>query len=264
MKVVVLTASRFGTASACLKSLQESEVFCLIGVVVANSMPPNPGHIFRRKLMKVLRIGPLGALNGIRMRGWYEGPPGPDLRNLCEQLGVPYFETDSTNSNETAELFRRLAPDLGLSLGNGYISPRIFRLPRFGMINVHGEMLPKYQNAQSVIWPIYCGETKTGLTIHQVDTKIDTGDILYQEEFPIIFCSRLKDTVRRSIEITRRQTPAAVRYVCENYERLTKTAKPQVNGRRYTTPSIWQFWRMVRNNKRLNEGGNSSGSWAKK
>jgi methionyl-tRNA formyltransferase len=119
------------------------------------------------------------------------------------------------------------------------------------MINVHGERLPEYQNAQSVIWPIYNLESKTGLTIHQIDRSIDTGKILYREEYPIVFCAHLRDTVRTTTEITRQRTPAAVRYVCENYERLLADATPQIVGKKYTTPSIWQFVRMTRNNRLL-------------
>lgn len=198
-----------------------------------------------------MQIGALGALNGIRMRGWYDGPPGADIVELCDRLGVPVFETDQTNADQTVRLMREAKAELGLSLGNSYIAERVFNVPEFGMINVHGERLPDYQNAQSVIWPIYNLESTTGLTIHQMDCSIDTGTILYREEFPIVFRARLEDTVRTTTKITRQRTPAAVRYVCENYERLLTEAITQKRGRAFTTPTIRQFMRMVRNNRIL-------------
>jgi methionyl-tRNA formyltransferase len=202
-----------------------------------------------------MQIGVLGALNGIRLRSWYHGHPEADLNELCERFRIPIYETDCTNSNETVRLFREATPDLGLSLGNGYIPHRVFSIPKYGMINAHGERLPEYQNAQSVIWPIYHLEMTTGLTIHQVDRSIDTGKILYREEYPIVFCATLEETVRKTIEVTRRHTPAAVRYVCDNYHALLKDAKTQENGRKFTTPNIRQFYRMVRNNNILYKKG---------
>src|ERR1700741_4524778 len=113
-----------------------------------------------------------------------------DLASLSEHLSVPVFETECTNSDETVRLFKDADADLGLSLGNGYISTKIFTIPKYGVINVHGERLPEYQNPQSILWPIYHLETTTGLTIHEIDRSIDTGKILHQEEYPIIFCKR--------------------------------------------------------------------------
>jgi len=248
VKLVVLTSSRFGTASVCIPVLAESPDCTIARVIISRGLNRNRTSLWRRKLKKTLQIGPLGALNGIRMRAWYQGPQTPDALELCQRLGIPVFETDRTNSEETIRLFEDAAADLGLSLGNGYISERISNIPKFGMINVHGERLPEYQNAQSVIWPIYHMEANTGLTIHQIDRRIDAGEVLYREELPIVFCPKLEDTVRSTIEVTQRRTPAALRHVCENYERLRANATPQENGRRFTTPSIRQYLRMVRNN----------------
>ena len=136
-------------------------------------------------------------------------------------------------------------------MNNGYIASRVFGIPVHGMINVHGERLPEYQNAQSVIWPIYQAETRTGLTIHQIDDGIDSGEILPREEIPIRFCRKLEDTVCTTVAEIRMRTPRALRLVCENYSELRANSKPQAGGRRFTTPTIVQFWRMVRNNKRL-------------
>jgi methionyl-tRNA formyltransferase len=251
MKLVVLTSNRFGTASACLPMLHESGKCSVARVIVSRAKPPNRARRLQRKLKKAMQIGPLGALNGLRMRAWYEGNSTVDVVEMCQRLGIPVFETDETNSDETVRLMVEAEADLGLSLGNSYIAHRVFSVPKFGMINVHGERLPEYQNAQSVIWPIYNLESKTGLTIHQIDRSIDTGKILYREEYPIVFCGRLRDTVRMTTKITQQRTPAAVRYVCENYEHLLADAIPQKKGNKFTTPNIWQFIRMTRNNRRL-------------
>jgi methionyl-tRNA formyltransferase len=197
-------------------------------------------------------IGLLGAINGVRIRKWYR-TDAVDLKVLCEQLKIPVFETDLTNSEITAQFFKDANADLGLSLGNAYISPAVFTIPRYGMINVHGERLPEYQNAQSVIWPIYHLEMTTGLTIHQVERSIDGGKILYSEEYPITFNRQLSETVRQTVHLTQQRTPPALRYVCENFLALLRNARLQVGGRKFTTPTIQQFYCMTRNNVVLYE-----------
>ena len=252
MKLIILTSDRFGTASNCLPIIHGSKHCSITRVVISRGRNLNRWTLLRRKLQKVRQIGVLGALNGVRMRHWYHNDTA-DLRSLCERLGIPVFETQFTNSDHTIRLFKDACADLGLSLGNGYISQRVYGIPKYGMINVHGERLPEYQNAQSVIWPIYHLETTTGLTVHQIDRSIDTGKIVYRDEYPIVFCERLSETVRRTIEVTQQRTPPAIRYVCDNFEKLLKDAKVQENGRKFTTPTIRQFYRMVRNNAVLYE-----------
>jgi methionyl-tRNA formyltransferase len=252
MKLILLTSERFGTASDCIPTIHASRACTITRVIISRDQNASRARAWRRKIGKIRQIGLLGAINGIRMRSWYHRDAA-DLVLVCDRLGIPTFEIDCTNSDETVRLFKDVSPDLGLSLGNSYISPKIFSVPKYGMINVHGERLPEYQNAQSVIWPIYHLEMTTGLTIHQIERSIDTGNVLYREEYPIIFCKKLEHTVRKTIEVTQGRTPSAVRYVCDNYEILLKNAKTQEGGRKFTTPSIKQFYRMVRNNSVLYE-----------
>ena len=198
-----------------------------------------------------MRIGILGAANGIRIRPWFAGGPTKSIELVCTEMGIPLFRTESVNSSQTVDLFTEARADLGISLNNSYIARRVFSIPGLGMINLHGEKLPEYQNAQSVIWPIYNMETTTGLSIHEVDDRIDTGRILYRDEYPIEFHEELKDTVAATTRITGSKAPMALRHVCENFDSLAQHASPQGHGRTYTTPSMREFSRMLMNNKRL-------------
>lgn len=213
----------------------------------------NPGtrkNRLWRKIKKVLQIGILGAVNGIRLREWYAAAH-PGLEEVCRECSTPIWDVPYIGSRETEDLFRRAGADLGLSLGNPFIPERIFSIPKYGMLNLHGERLPEYQNAQSVIWPIYNNETTTGLTIHQVVRSIDGGAILYREEFPIQFGPTLSDTLGRTLPETRKRTVAAISYACEHFFELLEKRVEQVGARHYTTPSYWQFLRMERNNRSL-------------
>lgn len=251
MKVLIVTSSPYGIVSSCFEQLIESDIVHVVGVVVAGPRRLPPMTKLRKKIAKARRIGPLGALNGLRLRRWFAETRTHDLRTLCRRAGVECLEAAHIDSGTVRDFIRRARPDLGCSINNGYIPESIFSLPRFGMVNLHGERLPAYQNAHSVIWAIHNQERQTGLTIHQMDARIDTGAILHQEEWPIEFGATLCETVKRTLPQVRKRAPRALRYVCEHYEALRETAAPQTNGTSYTTPSIRAFLRMSRNNKSL-------------
>lgn len=260
IRVVLVTSNPFNTASRCLPELVASEKIEVVSVMLAEGAPSHETWKLRkRKLRKAMKIGVLGALNGVRIRPWFRSGPSEHIEALCDRWSIPLYRTGALNSDRTVELLRAGDGDLGLSVGNGYIARRVFSVPRFGMINFHGERLPEYQNAQSVIWPIYNMERTTGLTIHEIDDKIDTGQILYKEEYPIEFRASLEDTVTTTALKTASKVGIALRHVCENYDDLRKEARAQVNGRSYTTPSFREFLRMIRNNRKLYEAQPPSG-----
>ncbi len=64
-------------------------------------------------------------------------------------------------------------------VGYGQIIPQaIIDLPRYGILNVHASLLPKYRGAAPIQWAIANGDTETGVTIMQIDAGLDTGDML--------------------------------------------------------------------------------------
>ncbi len=228
-------------------------------IVAASNLSSSQFKTLKRKFKKAIKIGFLGALNAIRIGPWFRGGPTEHIEVLCEKFGIPVHRVARLNSEQTVELLKAAEADLGISAGNGYMSSRIFRTPRLGFINVHCERLPEYQNAPSVIWPIYNMERTTGLTIHEVDDKIDNGRIIYGDEYSIEFHASLKDTVTNTILQSYSKVADAVRHVCENYDELIKHAKPQKNARSYTTPSFTEFLAMVRNNRKLYESAPQGG-----
>lgn len=260
MRVLILTCLRREIASRCLPALCANPALTVAGVVLAHGGSPGASRRLWRKLRKTIRIGPLGAWNGIRMREWYRDPDAEDIEELCARHGVRFLETGYLNCDRTREHFRELGADLGLSLGNGYIAESVFSLPRYGMVNVHSEILPDYQGAQSIIWPIHDGVPFTGFTLHQVAKRIDAGDILYQERYPIEFRPTLRETVEHNMRRARERLPAAVALVSERYEELRARAISQPARPSFTTPTLRQFRRMVANNATFFEEAKAKGN----
>jgi methionyl-tRNA formyltransferase len=253
MRLVILTSNRFGLASPCLAALCESEHCKVVGVILCRGPQASRLRALWGKLKKTRRIGLPGTLIGIYMRRFFNAHVyrTEEMEGLCARLGVPFFVSPFTNSEQTARVLRELAPDLALSIGNGYIARRIYELPRFGTVNVHLERLPEYRNARSIIWPVYFLEEQTGFTIHQVSDRIDGGDFLYRETLSIVFHSSLGATIAHTMDALIRRAPVAVRDICEDYMRFALAAQHQVGGGTYTTPTLLQFLRMVRNNRLL-------------
>lgn len=258
MNVVILTSHRRGLASRVVPVLCRNPNLTVTKVILSHGGAPNRKKLAVRKLKKTLRIGILGAINGIRMRSWFEDDEAEDIVSVCESLNVHFSQTQTLNSDPTKELMRGANAELGLSLGNGYIAKSVFSIPKYGMLNNHSEILPRFQGALSVVWPIYEGVQETGFTIHQIDSSIDTGEILYQEKHPIQFHSKLQDTVEHSIAEVRLHIPEAFSQVCENYVALKQCSLIQQRGQTYTTPTLREYLRMKRNNRAMHRDAMSS------
>jgi methionyl-tRNA formyltransferase len=112
-------------------------------------------------------------------RGQHVGPPPVKREALA--AGVPVLQPDKLRTPDFAQVLRPLAPNLIVVAAYGKILPAsLLQLPRYGCINVHASLLPKYRGAAPIQWAIVRGETHTGVTIMQMNERMDAGDILLQ------------------------------------------------------------------------------------
>ena len=90
------------------------------------------------------------------------------------------------NNPEFLETLQKLSPDVIVVAAYGKIIPKeILELPKYGCLNVHASLLPKYRGAAPIQWAVIDGEEKSGVTIMQMDEGLDTGDMLATVEVPI-------------------------------------------------------------------------------
>ncbi len=256
MKVIILTGSRYGTAAHHLPCLLQSGTCEISMVVLSEEIILNKRKYYKNKILKTIRIGLLGAMNGIRIRKWFHQDLGKyinvtELETLCRKNQIPFFTTPNINSDYTIELFKKANADLGLSLGNSYIAQKVFSIPKYGMINIHHEILPHYQNAQSVIWQLYNMSSNTGYTIHKINRHIDAGEIMMQETIPVSFEESLRQTVAKTTALLLEASAEGLVKLLKDFDNLYENAKPQGAGKSYTTPSIWQFIKILINYKKL-------------
>jgi methionyl-tRNA formyltransferase len=108
------------------------------------------------------------------------------VKEAALRLGLPVEQPERIRKDNSADRLREMAPDVMVVVGYGQIIPQnIIDIPRFGIINVHGSLLPRYRGAGPIQWAIANGEAVTGVTTMRIDAGLDTGDMLLKAETPI-------------------------------------------------------------------------------
>src|SRR5215470_13979662 len=99
---------------------------------------------------------------------------------------LPVHQPEKIRAPEVQDLLERLAPDIIVIIAYGQIIPaRLLTIPRFGWINLHASLLPRYRGAAPINWAIAKGESVTGNTTMRIDAGMDTGEMLLRQELPI-------------------------------------------------------------------------------
>lgn len=110
------------------------------------------------------------------------------VKQLATQFGIPTAQPEKIKNNtELRSQLEQISPDAIVVVAYGRIIPQwMLDLPRFGNINVHASLLPKYRGAAPIQWAIAVGESVTGVTTMRLDAGLDTGDMLLKRELPIL------------------------------------------------------------------------------
>ncbi|WP_026443746.1 methionyl-tRNA formyltransferase [Pseudacidobacterium ailaaui] len=111
----------------------------------------------------------------------------PPVKLAAMQAGISVVQPEKikTNAGLRAQL-EEIQPEAIIVVAYGRIIPKwMLDLPKYGNLNLHASLLPKYRGAAPIQWAIANGEPVTGATIMRLDEGLDTGDILLQRELPI-------------------------------------------------------------------------------
>jgi len=111
----------------------------------------------------------------------------PPVKEFAIANNIPVYQPLKLSKEpETIQEFAAIKPDLIVTCAFGQILPQsVLDIPKYGTINVHASLLPKYRGAAPIQWAIINGEEKTGITTMFTELGLDTGDILMQEEVEI-------------------------------------------------------------------------------
>lgn len=118
--------------------------------------------------------------------GRHGTPVPPPTKVFAAEHRLPVYQFEKIRSPEGVAALRAFNPDFMVTAAFGQIlSKENLDVPKFGCVNVHGSLLPKYRGAAPIAWAIVDGETVTGITTMMTDVGLDTGDILLRRETTI-------------------------------------------------------------------------------
>ena len=110
----------------------------------------------------------------------------PPVKVCAEGHNIPVFQPESLKNDEVYSTLKEINPDIIVVVAYGKLLPEnILNLPKYGCVNGHASLLPKYRGASPIQWCIVCGETVTGVTTMYMNKGMDTGDILEQQTVEI-------------------------------------------------------------------------------
>lgn len=110
----------------------------------------------------------------------------PDVKVCAEKLEIPVYQPVKLKDSDSYEIIKELNPDVIVVVAYGQILPEnILNIPKYGCINVHGSLLPKYRGAAPIQWSVLNGDKVTGVTTMYMEKGLDTGDILETKEYEI-------------------------------------------------------------------------------
>ena len=117
------------------------------------------------------------------------------VKQLAEQNNIPVYQPKSLRKEETQSELKALNADVMVVVAYGLILPKaVLDAPRFGCLNVHGSILPRWRGAAPIQRSIWAGDAQTGVTIMQMDEGLDTGDMLHK-----VYCGILPTETSTSL-----------------------------------------------------------------
>ncbi len=106
-------------------------------------------------------------------------PAAESMNDVSQELGCRYLVTTDCHSQEALDFVRSLGADLGLVYGTRILKPCLFTIPSLGSINIHKRKVPDYRGGGPVgLWEMLDGQPEFGVTVHEVEEKLDAGAVI--------------------------------------------------------------------------------------
>ena len=110
----------------------------------------------------------------------------PPVKQLAQSHDIPVYQPRTLRDGSSDALIEQLAPDIIVVVAYGcIIPPQLLHIAKYGCINLHVSLLPKYRGSAPIQWAVLNGDAETGVSIMQLDEGLDTGDVLMVEPVAI-------------------------------------------------------------------------------
>jgi methionyl-tRNA formyltransferase len=104
------------------------------------------------------------------------------IKSIALENRIPILQPENLKDESLISQLQSLESDVGVVVAFKILPKEIYTIPKFGMINLHASLLPKYRGAAPIQWALINGEKETGLTTFFLQEKVDTGNIILQEK----------------------------------------------------------------------------------
>ena len=109
-----------------------------------------------------------------------------DVKKRALELDLPVLQPAKLKDPVFLKTLHAFNPDILVVVAFRILPPEVYQLAPYGAVNAHASLLPKYRGAAPIHWAVYHGEKETGVTVFQIDKKVDTGNIILQEKIEIL------------------------------------------------------------------------------
>lgn len=141
----------------------------------------------------------------------YERIWNDSVAGLAGEHGIPVLIRDRPDDEELFARLKDADPDIIVANNwRTWIPPHVYGLPRYGTLNVHDSLLPKYAGFSPLIWALVNGETEVGVTAHLMDEELDAGDIVLQRAVPVGPTDTATDLFHRTVDLIAPVTTGAL------------------------------------------------------
>ncbi len=173
-----------------------------------------------------------------------------NIAHVAKVIGSDYREVKNLNSKEYVDHVRELAPDLIISYSAPQIiKPELLNVPKHGIINVHGALLPNYRGCMPSFWYLYNDEKVGGATVHYMSAAIDDGEICLQGSVDISDCQTMFQLMRKTKELGGELIVQTIQKIADGT--LEPRPNDTKNGSYFTWPTIEQAKDFRKKGKRL-------------
>lgn len=206
LKVIVMTQQdRFYIPKNIQKIIDNSEVLEIVNVECKSSLQNKLWDFI--KWFGFFQVGKMGVVTVLRsIAGKLDKLTGYKLyKGLC---GVEYVAKKNNIlykviNNSNSESFYKEVSELEVDVILSFSAPQVIKepllsAPKFGILNVHGSLLPDYRGCMPSFWYIFNEEEYGGATVHYMSAKIDDGDIVAQDKVYIGDCKSMFELMRRT------------------------------------------------------------------
>ncbi len=257
LKVIIMTQQdRFYIPKNIQKIIDNSEVLEVVNVECKSSLQNKISDFI--KWFGVFQVGKMGIVTVLRsLMGKLDKLTGYKLYNgLCgvehvaKKNHIHYKVIHSSNSKEFYKEVKELKPDVILSFSAPQvIKEPLLSCPKYGILNVHGSLLPDYRGCMPSFWYIFNEEEYGGSTVHYMSAKIDDGDIVAQDKVYIGDCKSMFELMERTKRVGGEMMVKAIKAM--ETGKLEKRPNIASEGRYFTWPTAEQGKEFRAKRKRL-------------